>query len=234
MSMGENITASQYAEQTGKGWGSASKALLRAEIPTPKNAPLTDATKAVIDRVGAGRTKTDKKTSVPKSRTTEAPAPVVSLSPVLNETKTADKEEKINTKGTDKDKNTADKKTSEWWQIMTVCLLVSVLSVSLTTLGLGMFAQWAGYILGGMFALYLLASVLVSRNNQKGDTSEAALDTVLYMELGACVLHLFTFYTLLPDTHIVLRGCAAFIMAGFVAFLSYRAVKFVRLYNAET
>ena len=84
-----------------------------------------------------------------------------------------------------------------------------------------------------MFALYLLASVLVSRNRLKGDTSEQALLTVLYMEVGAAGLHCFTFYVLLPDTNDWLRVPAAGIMAGFAAFLSYRAVKFVRTYNAE-
>ena len=142
--MTETLTASQYAEQTGKEWGSASKALLRAKMPTPKNAPLTDDVKVVINRVGAGRIKTDKKTPVPKSRTIETPAPVVSALPVLNETKTTDKDT-AKTKGTDK--KTADKKPTKTDIVILYCLAVfpTVASVrNIWIVCMSVMGEWVG------------------------------------------------------------------------------------------
>ena len=113
-------------------------------------------------------------------------------------------------------------------------LAVNVLSIALTIAGLRLFFKNYGFALGCMFGLMLFCAVVVSRNSKKGDTSGNALSTVLYMELGACILHPFTFYSQLSEnTNIWLSIGAACIAASFVAFLSYRAVLFVRNYNAE-
>jgi hypothetical protein len=113
-------------------------------------------------------------------------------------------------------------------------LIANVVSIALTIAGLWLFAGGYGVALGAMFGLMLLAAVIVSRNAKVGDTSTAALKTVLWMECGACVLHGFTFHTVLPDTNTYLRIGAAVLMAAFVAVLSYNAVLLVRNYNAET
>lgn len=117
--------------------------------------------------------------------------------------------------------------------------LITVLSIVLTITGLFVFANWAGSILGGMFSLFLFATVWIARNKMKGLTSEQALSTVWKLESGAAVLHCFTFYRLLPEfpdgglfftARIILCGT----LAGFAAYLSYNAVLTVRDYNAET
>ena len=112
-------------------------------------------------------------------------------------------------------------------------LAVNVLSIALTIAGLKMFAGWYGVALGIMFGLSLFAAVVVSRNSQKYDTSTTSLNTVMFLELGACLLHPFTFYTQLPNGNEALRITAACIASVFVAFLSYRAVLIVRDYNGE-
>jgi cation transport ATPase len=116
--------------------------------------------------------------------------------------------------------------------------LITVLSIALTITGLFVFVNWAGIILGGMFSLFLFATVWIARNKMKGATSERALSTVWKLELGAAVLHCFTFWRLLPEfpdgwffvARIILCGT----LAGFAAYLSYNAVLTVRDYNAET
>jgi len=116
--------------------------------------------------------------------------------------------------------------------------LITVLSIVLTITGPFVFANWAGSILGGMFSLFLFATVWIARNKMKGATSEQALSTVWKLESGAAVLHCFTFYRLLPEfpdgglfftARIILCGT----LAGFAAYLSYNAVLTVRDYNAE-
>ena len=117
--------------------------------------------------------------------------------------------------------------------------LITALSIVLTITGLFVFANWAGSILGGMFSLFLFATVWIARNKMKGATSEQALSTVWKLESGAAVLHCFTFWRLLPEfpdgglfftARIILCGT----LAGFAAYLSYNAVLTVRDYNAET
>ena len=117
--------------------------------------------------------------------------------------------------------------------------LITVLSIFLTITGIFVFANWAGSILGGMFSLFLFATVWIARNKMKGATSEQALSTVWKLESGAAVLHCFTFWRLLPEfldgewffvARIILCGT----LAGFAAYLSYNAVLTVRDYNAET
>lgn len=210
-------TMAELATSNGIELATAQKRVNRAGLQWSAGSPVTP---EIADILNGGK-RTVKKTATKRA---------ASLQVVDN----TDRQTAQSKTKTDKEQPTkTDKKTAEWWQIIVVCFFVSLLSVTLTILGLSMFAQWAGTILGGMFALYLLASVLVSRNRLKGDTSEQALKTVLYMEIGASVLHGFTFYTLLPDTHNELRITAAVLMAGFVAFLSYKTVLFVRTYNAE-
>jgi hypothetical protein len=116
-------------------------------------------------------------------------------------------------------------------------LAVSVVSVALTIGGLNRFAGVYGVGLGLMFAMYLLSAVWVARDRMKGDTSTDALKTVLYAELGACILHFFTFASILPDFgqawSVPFKYGAALLCAGSVAFLSYKSVILVRNYNSE-
>lgn len=114
---------------------------------------------------------------------------------------------------------------------------VTLVSIALTCCGLFMFAGWYGAGLGSMFGLFLFSAALVARNAEKGDTSEAALKTVLHLELGACLLHPFTFYHSFLKMGVsgewwVLVGAAA-VCSGFVALISYNAVMLIRNYNAE-
>lgn len=113
----------------------------------------------------------------------------------------------------------------------------TLISIALTFCGMYMIAGLFGGGLGAMFGLFLLASVIAARNAETGDTSEAALRTVLYLELGACLLHPYTFFTAFGKMGVrgewyVLAGAAA-ICAAFVAVLSYNSVKLIRNYYAE-
>jgi hypothetical protein len=131
--------------------------------------------------------------------------------------------------------------------ILVAPILITALSVTLTITGLYVFTGWGGAILGSMFALYLFKSVVLSRNRLKGWTSEQALATVLRLEIGAAVLHCFTFWRLLPelpagnplwegvefDGYTAFKAATCLVLAGFVAFLSYKAVQSVRSYYAE-
>lgn len=111
---------------------------------------------------------------------------------------------------------------------------VTLLSIALTISGLFMFARWFGFTLGSMFGLFLFGASIVARNKQKGDTSASALNTVLYLELGACLLHVFTFYAALESANNeILRWSAAFVCASFVAIISYNSINLIRNYNAE-
>ena len=118
--------------------------------------------------------------------------------------------------------------------ILTLTLLVNVMSVGLTCYGLVYFAKWPGGILGAMFSLYLLSTVLVCRQKMKGDTSQAALNTLAWMEAGAGLLHSFTFYAVIESTDQFVKVSAATGLAASASFLSYKAAAFVRLYYAET
>lgn len=115
-------------------------------------------------------------------------------------------------------------------------LSITALSICLTITGLYVFANWAGGILGGMFALFLFTTVMVARERMKGATSEQALTTVFWLEIGAAGLHTFTFWRLLPEfpeTYFPARVAACVILAIGAAYLSYSAVLAVRNYNAE-
>ena len=114
---------------------------------------------------------------------------------------------------------------------------VTLISIALTVCGLYMFAGLFGIGLGLMFGLFLFAAALVARNNQKGDTSADALQVVLWLDLGACILHVFTFHRsfgvmgVAADDRVL--WAAATFCSGFVAFISYSSVMLIRNYNAE-
>ena len=113
----------------------------------------------------------------------------------------------------------------------------TLISIALTFCGMYMIAGMFGGGLGAMFGLFLLASVIAARNAETGDTSETALNTVWYLELGACLLHPYTFFTAFGKMGVhgewyVLAG-AAVVCAAFVAVLSYNSVKLIRNYYAE-
>lgn len=135
----------------------------------------------------------------------------------------------------------AKRLADDWGESLAMLIfpsIVTALSVALTVCGLFMFAQWAGALLGSMFGFVLVCAVIVARNRMKGATSEQALNTVFWMELGAFALHCFTFYKLMPAFPEglwwqMLHGALAAACGGFASFLSYRAVIMVRNYNAE-
>lgn len=124
-------------------------------------------------------------------------------------------------------------KSSEAQVLFIGPFVVNLLSIALTVWGLYLFAGFAGVLFGAMFSITLFTAVIVSRNASFGATSESNLETVLYMECGALLLHPFTFYNALPDVNVWLRVGASLVMSGFVAKLSYNAVLTVRNYNAE-
>ena len=130
-------------------------------------------------------------------------------------------------------------KTGEAKTVFYLSISITVISIILTITGLFVFANWAGFMLGSMFSLFLFATVWIARNKMKGATSEQALKTVWKLESGAAVLHCFTFWRLLPEFpagewFFVSRIVICTVLAGFVAYLSYNAVLTVRDYNAET
>lgn len=149
---------------------------------------------------------------------------------VKTENKPEKKEEK---------KAKTEPKTGEAKTVFYLSISITVISIILTITGLFVFANWAGFMLGSMFSLFLFATVWIARNKMKGATSEQALKTVWKLESGAAVLHCFTFWRLLPEFpagewFFVSRIVICTVLAGFVAYLSYNAVLTVRDYNAET
>lgn len=114
---------------------------------------------------------------------------------------------------------------------------VTIISIALTVCGLYMFAGLFGIGLGFMFGLFLFAAALVARNADKGDTSSDALQVVLYLELGACILHVFTFHRSFGVMGVTadewMLWCAAGLCSVFVAVISYNSVNLIRNYNAE-
>lgn len=130
-------------------------------------------------------------------------------------------------------------KNGEAKTVFYLSISITVISIVLTITGLFVFANWAGAMLGSMFSLFLFAAVWIARNEMKGDTSEKALATVWKLEMGAAVLHCFTFWRLLPEFpageyFFASRVFICSVLAGFVAYLSYNAVLTVRDYNAES
>jgi len=167
------------------------------------------------EKYQANRPVTEKEISVllegkPKSE----PKQKAKILLVKTENKPEKKEEK---------KAKTEPKTGEAKTVFYLSISITVISIILTITGLFVFANWAGFMLGSMFSLFLFATVWIARNKMKGATSEQALKTVLNLEAGAAVLHCFTFWRLLPE-----------FPAGEFAYLSYNAVLTVRDYNAET
>lgn len=114
---------------------------------------------------------------------------------------------------------------------------VAFISMALTCAGMYMVAWLIGLGLGLMFSLFMLVSVIAARNAETGDTSREALNTVLYLELGACLLHPYTFFTAFQKMGVrgdwyVLALAAVGCSIG-VAVLSYNSVKLIRNYFAE-
>ena len=158
------------------------------------------------------------------------PKQIVKNLPAKTENKPEQREEK---------KPKTEPKTGEAKTVFYLSISITVISIFLTITGLFVFANWAGFMLGSMFSLFLFATVWIARNKMKGATSEQALKTVLNLEAGAAVLHCFTFWRLLPEFpagewFFVSRIVICTVLAGFVAYLSYNAVLTVRDYNAET
>lgn len=127
-------------------------------------------------------------------------------------------------------------KTKEPWYVIAPQIIITLASIFLTIAGLLVFAKWAGVGLGIMFSMFLFSAVMIARDRMKGVTSEQALTTVLRLEIGAAVLHCFTFWRLLPEfpeQFQPFRVMCCVALAAFAAYLSYSAVLTVRNYNAE-
>ena len=103
----------------------------------------------------------------------------------------------------------------------------------LVTLGMWYAAGFYGATLAFAFAAYMSASVIVARDKNKGDTSYEAVNTVLSMEVGAALLHFYTFTKVLKIEPWEVKYAAAALFAMFVAYASYKSIILIRNYNAE-
>jgi len=183
------------------------------------------------EKYNAARPVTEKEISIllegkPKSE----PKQKAKILLVKTENRTEKQEEK---------KPKTEPKNGEAKTVFYLSISITVISIFLTITGLFVFANWAGFMLGSMFSLFLFAAVWIARNKMKGVTSEQALSTVWKLESGAAVLHCFTFWRLLPEFpdgewFFVLKGAICGTLAAYAAYLSYNAVLTVRDYNAET
>jgi len=178
------------------------------------------------EKYNAARPVTEKEMEIllaekPKSEANKKPKTL----PAKTEKRTEKQEEK---------KPKTEPKNGEAKTVFYLSISITVISIFLTITGLFVFANWAGFMLGSMFSLFLFATVWIARNKMKGFTSEQALSTVWKLESGAAVLHFFTFWRLLEIGDEYFKAAACLFLAGFVAYLSYNAVLTVRDYNAET
>lgn len=227
------MTHEQYTLNKCKGaQRTASYRLAQLGIKYAKDALLTpDQISELSQRFECSPAKTTRAKSVPAITATAQPLAIISVPQTQNDlTEIAQPQ---NESANAKPQNA---KGFEAQVLFYAPFAVNIFSIALTVCGLYKFAQNFGVILGVMFSLTLISAVIVSRNNMKGDTSETALKVVLYMEIASCLLHLFTFYSVLPTADILgfdYRAVFAALMAGGAAYLSYNAVKFVRTYNAE-
>lgn len=116
-----------------------------------------------------------------------------------------------------------------------ICIASVSVSVILFNYGTWKLAGIAGVFVGLMFGLYLAFSVRVCTDKMKGDTSEAALKSVLFCEVCAVMLHTYTIYGGLTfDASEFIKASVAGFIAAMVAFFSYQSVVGIRNYYAET
>lgn len=217
-------TAAYRFAQCGVGGYSADKELTQSEV------------NALNDRFGGAQTQTRKvaqrSARVPVFNAKTAMVEWISEDAQIVPQKTAQKTQTVTQNEPQK-----VKRNTESVILFFSPFAVTLISIALTVCGLYMFAGLFGIGLGLMFGLFLFAAALVARNNQKGDTSADALQVVLWLELGACILHVFTFHRsfgvmgVTADDRIL--WAAATFCSGFVAFISYSSVMLIRNYNAE-
>ena len=114
---------------------------------------------------------------------------------------------------------------------------ITAISILLTNSGLFVFADGFGLLAGVMFGFSLVSAVVVARNSDKQETSEKALDVVLYLEIGACFLHVFTFHYAFESKITLSDGwllwIPSIVLSVCVAVMSYKGVELVRNYNVE-
>ena len=114
---------------------------------------------------------------------------------------------------------------------------ITAISILLTNSGLFVFADGFGILAGVMFGFSLVSAVVVARNSDKQETSEKALDVVLYLEIGACFLHVFTFHYAFESKITLSDGwllwIPSIVLSVCVAVMSYKGVELVRNYNVE-
>lgn len=131
-----------------------------------------------------------------------------------------------------KEKRNIEKEILFWASFATTAI-----SIILTNSGLFVFADGFGILAGVMFGLSLVSAVVVARNSDKQETSERALDVVLYLEIGACLLHVFTFHYAFENNITVddewLLWIPSIVLSICVAVMSYKGVELVRNYNVE-
>ncbi len=131
-----------------------------------------------------------------------------------------------------KEKRNIEKEILFWASFATTAI-----SIILTNSGLFVFADGFGVLAGAMFGLSLVSAVVVARNSDKQETSERALDVVLYLEIGACFLHIFTFHYAFENNITIadewLLWIPSIVLSICVAVMSYKGVELVRNYNVE-
>jgi len=116
-----------------------------------------------------------------------------------------------------------------------ICIASVSVSVILFNYGTWKLAGIAGIFVGLMFGLYLAFSVRVCTDKSKDETSYSALQSVLFCEVCAVLLHTYTIYNHLTfDASEVLKVSVAGFIAAMVAFFSYQSVVGIRNYYAET
>lgn len=227
------MTHKEYTEIRCKGkQRTASFRLSQLGIKYAKDSELTpDQLSELSQRFESGAAKKSRAKSVPAITATAQPLSIITVpQPQSNLTEIAQPQNES------ANEEPQSAKGFEAQVLFYAPFAVNVFSIALTVCGLYRFAQGFGVMLGVMFSLSLIVAVIVSRNNMKGDTSQIFLKVVLYMEIAAFLLHIFTFYSVLPTADILgydYRAVFSALMAGGAAYLSYNAVKFVRTYNAE-
>lgn len=135
-----------------------------------------------------------------------------------------------------KEGSVATDKTKDTKRIMALCLngAITAVSVALTSVGLYQLCGVPGILLAVMVSFYFWFSVWVACDNMKGDTSQSALDRLLYLELALVALHSYTFYNVLPKEWPF--WCMVTVSIGLsliVPFVSYTAVQMLRSWHAE-
>lgn len=181
--------------------------------------------------------KAPRKVKAPRAAQLTLPAAPVSVAePVTSKPETLPGSEVLNEKGV------------EW-----STLGINVGSIGLKAFGLVHFFSWAGVFAGLIFSLVGVASLFSVRNNKRGNTSQHALKTALWLEVGLSPFDCVTIRSFLPAVDPELVGriakfapmfstedyvqglfwAASAGLAALVAGMSYRSLFIAREHFAE-